>query len=48
MRKFELAVPLATIVHVPEEVKVWIVFPPLVVIVPPVELGDTPSLQSVA
>ena len=48
MRKFELAVPLATIVNVPLVVKVCIVCPPLVVIVPPVELVDTPSLQSVA
>jgi len=38
----------ATIVNVPLEVNVWIVCPPLVVIVPPVELADTQSLPSVA
>lgn len=38
----------ATIVKVPEVVNVWIVCPQLVVIVPPVELGETQSLQFVA
>lgn len=38
----------ATIVNVPEVVNVWIVCQPLVVIVPPVDVGDTPSLPSVA
>ena len=39
---------LATIVKVQELVNVCMVCPPLVVIVPPVELVDTPSLPSVA
>lgn len=39
---------LATIVKVQELVNVWIVCPPLVVIVPPVDVGETPSLPSVA
>lgn len=39
---------VATIVNVPEEVNVCIVCPPLVVIVPHVELVDIQSLQSVA
>lgn len=34
--------------NVPLVVKVWIVCQPLVVIVPPVEEGDTQSLQFVA
>lgn len=38
----------ATIVKVPLVVNVWIVCPPLVVIVPPVDAVETPSLQSVA
>jgi len=38
----------ATIVNVPLVVNVWIVCHPLVVIVPPVEEVDTPSLPSVA
>ena len=37
----------ATIVNVPLVVNVCIVYHPLVVIVPPVEVGDTQSLQSV-
>ena len=38
----------STQVNVPEEVNVWIVFPPEVVTVPPVEDVDTPSEPSVA
>lgn len=38
----------ATIVNVPLVVNVWIVCPPLVVIVHPVDDGSTPSLPSVA
>jgi len=37
-----------TIVNVPLDVNVWIVCPPLVVIVPQVEVFDTQSLQFVA
>ena len=45
----ELLAPAdATIVNVQDVKKVCIVCPPLVVIVPPVELGDTPSEPSVA
>lgn len=39
---------LATIVNVPELVNVWIVCPPLVVIVPPVDAVETQSDQFVA
>ena len=38
----------STAVQVPLDVNVWIVFPPEVVIVPPVESVDTPSEPSVA
>lgn len=49
MRNGELTTPDdATIVKVHELVNVWIVCPQIVVIVPPVEVGDTPSEPSVA
>ncbi len=42
------AVTASTTVKVPLDVNVWIVFPPDVVIVPPVEESETPSEPSVA
>lgn len=43
-----LKVDAATIVNVPDDVNVWIVCPPEVVIVPPVELVEIQSEPSVA